>query len=79
MLYELKNALFDNNLVTFNIQSFLNEIWEKYNKDENNKEILKEVENFLTKKWGDVVQKNTLITDRWAVELKRFDYVEGAK
>lgn len=73
MLYELKKALFDNNLVTFDIQRFLNEIWEKYNDNENTKDISKDVGNFLTKKWTDIVQKNQLLTDRWKTELKDFE------
>jgi len=73
MLYELKNALFQNNIVTFNIQRFLNEIWEKYNDNENTKDIAKEVGNFLTKQWTDIVKKNQLVTDRWKAELEDFE------
>ncbi len=73
LLYDLNKRLFENNLAVFEIQSFLNEIWEKYKYDQRTKVLTIDIMRFLSDTWAKVTEKNHLVIDRWKDVLKDFE------
>lgn len=73
MLYDLNKQLFDNNIAVFEIQSFLNDIWEKYKDDEHTAALTTDIMRFLSDSWAKVTEKNNLVIDRWKYKLKEFE------
>jgi hypothetical protein len=73
MLYDLKNALFQNNIAIFDIQRFLNEQWTKTKDDPYTKKLSEDINNFLIETWSKVTEKNRLVVYKWKEEMKEFE------
>ena len=73
MLCDLNKQLFDNNMAVFDIQNFLNELWEKNKDNEHTKSLSDDIDKFLSKTWRKVTEKNHLVLDRWKEQLKEFE------
>jgi hypothetical protein len=73
MLCDLNKQLFDNNIAMFDIQKFLNDIWENSKDNELLTSLTKNIMRFLNETWSKVIEKNHLVIHRWKEQLKEFE------
>lgn len=73
MLSELNMRLFENNIAMFDIQRFLNEMYDKYKDEEHTKALTNDIMRFLNNIWAKVVEKNSTVKDRWKDQLEKFE------